>query len=29
VVKKPNNSFHWMVAMPVSFPPRRPEAPAD
>jgi cytochrome P450 len=20
VVKKPNNSFHWMVAMPVSFP---------
>jgi cytochrome P450 len=25
VVKKPNNSFHWMVAMPVSFPPGRPE----
>jgi cytochrome P450 len=25
VVKKPNNSFHWMVSMPVTFPPGRRE----
>ncbi|MHB8696019.1 MAG: cytochrome P450 [Solirubrobacteraceae bacterium] len=27
VVKKPNNSFHWMVSMPVSFTAGRPDAP--
>lgn len=26
VVKKPNNSFHWMVSMPVTFPRRRRES---
>jgi cytochrome P450 len=26
VVKKPNDSFHWMVAMPVRFTPGRPKA---
>jgi cytochrome P450 len=26
VVKKPNNSFHWMVSMPVSFPAGRRES---
>lgn len=25
VTKKPNNSFHWMVAMPVTFTPARPD----
>lgn len=25
VVKKPNNSFHWMVSMPVAFPAAVPE----